>query len=423
MAEAEPLMGSLSLKRVDTLDLISRYMTGGGGNTWQGGVYAVTTAVVGPGMLAMPAAVEQCGWMGIALLVLIAVVSNMTAKTLVKTMYLARERNEGMDGLLPFVISYGDIGWVCYGTAGRVAVHLVQHTALLGVGSLFLVLIATNLQDDQIGSGMFWEDFTIEQVIALVGLLLVPFAMLEGFAELAIPSLLGVIAAVYVFGTVIWSAVDTGPIDDSTTKLFPSSLNDFALAFSTIAFAFGNHQVFLEVHNTLERPSESNKLFNVAYLLVALLYVPLSVVAYGLFGDETESPVLRNLPDGWASVSANIGITLNVFLSFPIALNPLALFVERGVFPGRGLLGRFVVRGSLIVLEVLLAIAIPDFGTLMAFVGAVSITATVFILPPLFLLRLGGSRIPPLERAWNMFIIALGVVGGVTGIYASVLEV
>lgn len=81
-------------------------------------------------------------------------------------------------------------------------------------------------------------------------------------------------------------------------------------------------------------------------------------------------------------------------------------------------------------LIIFVALSIPSFGKILAFIGAFSVSAVAYILTPWFYIKLckleiGNSlkREIPLHRlCYLIFIIVVGTLGGCISTYSSVAE-
>lgn len=78
-----------------------------------------------------------------------------------------------------------------------------------------------------------------------------------------------------------------------------------------------------------------------------------------------------------------------------------------------------IFRVSIILLTVLMAVSIPHFNILMGFIGNFTGTMLSFIWPCYFHLRLKGNTLNWEVVAFDCFIIFLGVLFGLVGIYDS----
>jgi amino acid permease len=95
-------------------------------------------------------------------------------------------------------------------------------------------------------------------------------------------------------------------------------------------FAFGGHNVFPSVQESMANKKDFNRMFNWAFILILLLYVPAAFAGYYAFGDTVQSPVFATpgLSGGVLIQVALVSITIHLLLTLPLVDNPLNLWVE-----------------------------------------------------------------------------------------------
>lgn len=119
--------------------------------------YNIVCCVVGSGLLGLPYGLAESGWVGVGLLIAIAVVGVYTASVLVQCLSPPSGRK---------LVRYGDIGREALGKPGEIAVTLVLHIALLGIATLFLILAGGNLSS--LLAAVPWptaEDYEVEVLV------------------------------------------------------------------------------------------------------------------------------------------------------------------------------------------------------------------------------------------------------------------
>ncbi|ROT83182.1 Proton-coupled amino acid transporter 4 [Penaeus vannamei] len=93
---------------------------------------------------------------------------------------------------------------------------------------------------------------------------------------------------------------------------------------------------------------------------------------------------------------------------------------------------RCLVRSAIIVFEVLVGLAVPDFGMILNLIGGSTVTVCSFILPPLMYMKLVDRTGPPewpkrtiplWERVVLWEIILIGAVGGITSTVSAFIAI
>jgi len=186
---------------------------------------------------------------------------------------------------------------------------------------------------------------------------------------------------------------------------------------------------FLQYRKQWKKKEEFDKVMNVSFLATFILYVPPCVLAYLYFGKAVQSPVLLSLGVDIASQLATIAITLHLLFTIPILSNPLNLWIEETIaarfqysnrFLSHELVSRIILRTVILAVETIIAVTLPFFNDIMAFIGASTISATIFFLPCLFYLQLRWNDIHIAEKVWIFIILLFATLGSAVGLYTAV---
>ncbi|WJX30393.1 hypothetical protein P8452_18938 [Trifolium repens] len=212
---------------------------------------------------------------------------------------------------------------------------------------------------------------------------------------------------------------------------------DIFNALGTIAFAFAGHSVVLEIQATLptseEKPSKIPMWRGVvvAYTIVILCYLTVAVSGYWAFGDLVEDDVLISLerPE-WVIAVANFMVFLHVLGSYQVFAMPVfdtieSCLVQKFKFNPSSLL-RVVARSIYVAAVGLLAVTFPFFGGLLGFFGGLAFSATSYIIPCVLWLYAKKPKICSFHWIASVICITIGVtiavvapVGGIRTIIVS----
>ncbi|KAH9611523.1 hypothetical protein KSS87_008468, partial [Heliosperma pusillum] len=103
----------------------------------------------------------------------------------------------------------------------------------------------------------------------------------------------------------------------------------------SVAFAYGGHNVVLEIQATIpstsEKPSKGPmwKGVVVAYIVVALCYFPVSLIGYWIFGNDVQDDILVSLnKPAWLIAMANLFVVIHVIGSYQIYAMPVFDMME-----------------------------------------------------------------------------------------------
>jgi len=188
---------------------------------------------------------------------------------------------------------------------------------------------------------------------------------------------------------------------------------------------------------------------DLAFLALTALYVPMMVVAYGVYGNSVASPVLNSLPthgsNGVMTAILQLSIMVHVIMAFPILQHvvidqlEVALGLKVAFDKGDKLLGsrnvgttvrRLAIRTLLWGACTLMAYFVPYFGDFMTLVGAFCVVSMVYFFPCAIAIKLHLDQ-NRVRGVWNTrndylwiagltVIMLLAVVGAGIGVVQAV---
>ena len=159
----------------------------------------------------------------------------------------------------------------------------------------------------------------------------------------------------------------------------------------------------------------------VCFVLSTVSYGSMAVLGYLMYGDNLTSQVTLNLPIRNISSKVAIYTTLiNPITKYAIIVSPIATAIE-DTFPFRN--SRYIsvlIRTVLVISTVFVALAIPFFGYVMAFIGAFMSISVSILFPCLCYLKINkASRSFGAEMVMIMVILVMGSFVAVVGTYSS----
>jgi amino acid permease len=142
------------------------------------------------------------------------------------------------------------------------------------------------------------------------------------------------------YSTIAWGAsVDKGrePGVDYSLRgtTTPGKVFGVLAGLGTVAFAYSGHNVVLEIQATIpstpEKPSKKPmwKGVVVAYIIVAMCYLPVSFVGYWAFGNAVDDDILITLnKPKWLIATANMMVVIHVIGSYQVYAMPVFDMME-----------------------------------------------------------------------------------------------
>ena len=460
----------------------------------RGALVSILCTCIGTGILQLPLTLKQGGWLCVALIFLVAAVTNTTGRWLIKCLYADGGSVNGLTAGRR-LNDYPAIGEAACGTCGRITVQIFHKLTLLGVTTIFMVLTAKFLLEGIGGGGEGFvpslgseEDAVAWQkryaIIAGVCVWF-PVVFIKTMKEIAPLAYFGMLASLLCVLEIVVFALIIKPVTAESVHEFnlpvpPTFLNStsikaggsvahhlfqpgqFPVAFSAITLSFGGHAVFPDIEKAMPDRDKFASTFNLAYVVLLVVYVLAAVFGFFTFGDITYSPILCNFPRSTSTVmgavtaSTKLLIAFHVMSAYPILMTVMTTEIEQSLgwmsrdetggedklvgytqesalLDSADALGkkesngsfvkRLMLRTVLVSATVCVAVFVPFFGLLMELVGALCLTMMVFVLPVIFSFQLWGDRMSMPQKVFGLFIVAVGGIGGTIGTVQALSDI
>ncbi|XP_045125061.1 amino acid transporter AVT1B-like isoform X2 [Portunus trituberculatus] len=324
---------------------------------------------------------------------------------------------------------YMDISERSLGKVGRSITLWSVVLNLFGTTNVHLILISEMLAAVvQTEAGAC---FTKCHALIVVGACLIPITWLgspKDFWQASILAVVSTAAAVVVILVQIFLE------EDLPTPTYPNpTLVSFARGFGSILFSFGGAAVFPTIQNDMSDRSQFWKSVIIGFTGILSLYLPVALVGYIKLGDAVESNVIMSVTMTPIVIVAIAMEIVNLMCTFLISSNTVYQSIEELInVPKRFGPRRCIVRAVIVILQILIGLAVPNFGKILNLIGGSLITLCTFVLPPVMYMRLVGDRsnknwkkrtLPAWERAFLIEIIIVGVIGGVLATIIAVYDV
>ncbi|BCR83816.1 putative transporter [Aspergillus chevalieri] len=388
-------------------------------------IFNSVNVLIGVGLLSLPLAMKQAGWLlGLLFLTFAAVTTSYTAKILAKCLDVDRS-----------LVTYADLAYISFGHRARLVISLLFCLELIGACVALIVLFADSLH-------VLLPELSILQWKIICGFMLlplnfVPLRLLSVTSILGILSCTSIVIIIFIDGLIKPDA--PGSLrQPARTTLFPDNWATIPLSFGLIMSPWGGHGVFPNIYRDMRHPRKYGKSLWVTYIFTYSLDCAMAVVGWMMFGgailDEVTANVLMidQYPRA-LSLCIIVFIAIIPITKVPLNCRPLVATVEvlcgLGLRPGmnsddqkglQGIVRRFstgIIRILVVVVIVLMAIVFPSFDRIMALMGSALCFTICIILPLAFYLKIFGREMSSSERTldWILLIISsiLATVGTV----------
>ncbi|CAN1321538.1 Amino acid transporter AVT1J [Linum perenne] len=356
-------------------------------------------ALSGVGILSIPFALSHGGWLSLAILLLVASLCFYTALLLRRCMDTDTH-----------IRTYPDIGYRAFGPMGRTLVSVFLYLELYLVAVEFLILEGDNL--DKLFPNTSFRVFGgvklggKEAFVLLSGLVILPTTWVRSLGIMAYVSVGGVVASIVLVVCVFWVGAFDGVGFHENGQIL--RWEGLPTSISLFTFCYCGHAVFPTLCTSMKNKTQFPKVLLVCFVVATFTYGSMAVMGYLMFGDHLNSQVTLNLPV--AKLSSKVAI-------YTTLVNPVTKYADNKLLS-------ILARTGIVVSTVIVAITVPFFGYVMAFIGSSLSVLASLILPCLCYIRIEKSaRRFGLELVLIVGILIIGVVVGIVGTYTSVKQI
>nr|CAB3487279.1 unnamed protein product [Digitaria exilis] len=324
-------------------------------------------------------------------------------------------------------LAFVPIGELAFGRGGRLVASAFLYAELYLVAIGFLVLEGDNLDKLFPGTSLGVLGVVVsgkQLFVVLVALVILPTTWLRSLAVLAYVSASGVLASAVVVVCVLWAAVADG-VGFTAPGTRMINVGGLPTALGLYTFCYCGHAIFPTLCNSMKEKEKFSRVLVICFAACTLNYGSMAILGYLMYGDDVQSQVTLNLPEGKISSKLAIYTTLiNPFSKYALMVTPLATAIEERLLAGNKRSVNLLIRTLLVVSTVVVALAVPFFGHLMALVGSLLSVMASMILPCVFYFKIFGvARRGRAEVALIAAIIVLGSLVAATGTYSSLKKI
>ncbi|CAI9096598.1 OLC1v1032783C1 [Oldenlandia corymbosa var. corymbosa] len=372
-------------------------------------------ALSGVGILSIPYALSEGGWLSLIILLAVALLCYYTGLLLQKCMDTD-----------PLIKTYPDIGQLAFGRKGRLTISTFMYLELYLVAVEFLILEGDNLHKLFPNAYFHLGGIKLggEQVFVIfTALIILPTTWLRSLGLLAYISFGGVLASFVLLGSVFW----VGAIDDVGFHEKGSlwRWSGVPTTISLYTFCYCGHAIFPTLCNSMKDRSQFPRVLLVCFALSTITYGSMAVLGYLMFGQNLASQITLNLPTFKISSKIAIYTTLiNPITKYGIIVAPIATAIEDTSAFRNSKIISILIRTALVISTVVVALTIPYFGYVMAFIGAFLSISVSVLFPCLCYLKIKNAyRKIGLELIFISVILIVGVIVSVVGTYISLTNI
>lgn len=391
---------------------------------------------IGTGILAMPDAFRNAGWIvGLFGTLFMGVVCTHCMHMLVKCSHELCRRTQkpslNFSEVVECSFKTGPDVLQKYSKLVKSTINIFLCITQLGFCCVYFVFVAANLHDVV---KHYFFDLSVHLYLLL---LLLPMILLNWVKSLKYLTPASLFASIVTCsGLVITFFYMLQGIPNTAAVNKFSSWTQLPLYFGTAIYAFEGIGVVLPLENNMKTPQDFsgwNGVLNTGMIFVTILYTAVGFFGYLKYGDKAQlGSVTLLLPaDELLAQSVRLMMAIAIFLSyslqFYVPFNIVWPVIKKNFHTDKTKdYAEYITRTILVFITFIFAIAIPNLGAVISLVGAFSSSALALIFPPIIEIvtfwpdKLGRSN----WILWkDIAIICFGFIGFIIGSYVSLLNI
>ncbi|CAF2106463.1 unnamed protein product [Brassica napus] len=399
------------------------------GASFTGAVLNLATAIIGAGIMALPATMKILGLVpGIVMILLMAFLTDKTIEFLLSFSGVGNARR-----------SYGGLMEDSFGKTGRIVLQVAVLVTNVGVLIVYMIIIGDVLEG--MLEGWFGESWWDKRTIVLLFTTLCAFAPLTSFKRIdtlrftsALSLVLAVVFLVITAGIVVTKFYRGGLMKP---RLFPnvtdlSSVWKLFTVVPVLVNAYICHSNVHNIQNELEDSIQMKPVVRSALVMSSSVYVMTSLFGYLLFGESTLDDVLANfdtdlkIPFGPVlSDAVRLSYAGHLMLVFPVIFYPLRVNMDGLLFPTAtpslttSNLRFGSITAALVAVIFVGANFIPSMWDAFQLTGATTSVCIGFIFPAAVILKGRHNRATKMDKTVAIFVIVLAVFSSAIALYSD----
>ncbi|CAB0016874.1 unnamed protein product [Nesidiocoris tenuis] len=397
-------------------------------------------ASLGTGILAMPAAFSNAGWLVATIgTMVIGLICTYSIHMLISSEYELCKRKKQPSMTYPATAQAAveegpeKLRWLSPYVPHICNVFLLLYQ--IGSCCIYVVFMASNIKDVvdyyQTADGKEVIDIRWYMLMLLIPLILASW--IRNLKYLAPLSSLANAATVVSFAIIFYYMFDGLP--PLTDRASVGSAKGFPLFFGTVLFAMEAIGVVMPLENEMKKPKKFNSTFgvlNIAMIPITLLYTFVGFFGYLKYGAEVKGALTLSLPlDKYPAQASRLLLAFAMFITHALACYVAFDIVWRNYLEPRAtkrkLLKEYILRTSLAFITFLFAAIIPYLELFISLIGALCLATMGLSMPAIIQLftywyDMQGTKFI-LWSCKNYFIIFVACCGFVIGTWTSLQEI
>ncbi|ESQ49140.1 hypothetical protein EUTSA_v10020500mg [Eutrema salsugineum] len=368
----------------------------------------------GVGLLTMPYAVKEGGWLGLFILFFFGIITCYTGILLKRCLESS-----------PNLHTYPDIGQAAFGFTGRLIISILLYMELYACCVEYIIMMSDNLSRlfPNILLNIAGVSLDSSQIFAIATTLIVlPTVWLRDLSLLSYLSAGGVFSSILLALCLFWvGSVDGVGFHSGGQSL---DLSNLPVAIGIFGFGFSGHAVFPNIYSSMKDPSKFPLVLLASFGFCVIFYIAVAICGYSMFGEAIQSQFTLNMPQQFTSSKIAVWTAvITPMTKYALSLTPIVLSLEE-LLPSSEKMRFYGVsmflRTILVLSTLVVALTFPFFAIMGALMGSFLSMLVAFIFPCLCYLSILKGRLSKTQMGICVFIIISGIVSGCCGTYSAI---
>ena len=404
-------------------------------------VFTLVSTMNGGGILSVPFAFQQAGYaVASSILVFITIASAYSAFLIIRSKKYCQGKVKNME----------DVARVAFGRGGEVIIQLLIIIMCYLLTVAYLILFVDQMQPLTLfaaGPTSIWTKKVT--LLSIAFLVVFPLCLLKDMSALKYTSLISAVCNLFLCACVAYRSIQSelgGPVNQPSNPVVwdSSSIRGYLTCIAIIEILFACHFNVLPMHGELRQQTTSNKriILVLSWSISFFINAVMSFFGYFQFRKFTDQVITKNYANNDIIITCGrAALCCTVLLNFPLLFLPVRLTLNKMIWGRRMRVTRLMVILSndkmdgpnrfthfmetllLVITMYLLAYAIPHITIIWGFVGAVGCTSLMYIVPPVFYLRVRNpSKGDRCKTLCAICLLVIGVILLVAGLYQAVMN-
>mmetsp|Transcript_21006 Transcript_21006/g.30321 ORF Transcript_21006/g.30321 Transcript_21006/m.30321 type:complete len:474 (-) Transcript_21006:48-1469(-) len=276
----------------------------------------------------------------------------------------------------PFhIVSYSELMYNLVGQRMGLLSQIVVYISLVGLSAVQIIATASNFY-------LLEERLSKRSWTFIWGCIFLFMLFIPNFRHYRVMSVFGVLTTTYVSWFMTFESIKEGQVDD--VNYTTGGILNYFQGMVGILFTFGGHSSNIEVADVMDDPAAYDQCYFYSYLYVFTLTLPNAISTYYMFGKETRyNANAFSLYD--TSIQRDVGIVMMVIhqmVAFGLFSGPLYHMWEKywNVY-NENYYKRILCRIPLAMFLLMLAAAMPFYGSVNTLLGAFGVSLSTYIIP------------------------------------------